>query len=71
MSDQASVDAALTDADDIVLINNAGYEVQSSVEQLTDDLMRPTRNQRDGVRSGRCEPFCRHGEHAAATSSST
>ena len=40
VADQASVDAALTDADDIdVLINNAGYEVQSSVEQLTDDLM--------------------------------
>ena len=40
VADQASVDAALTDADDVdVLINNAGYEVQSSVEQLTDDLM--------------------------------
>ena len=40
VADQASVDAALTDANDIdVLINNAGYEVQSSVEQLTDELM--------------------------------
>ena len=38
VADQASVDAALADAHDIdVLINNAGYEVQSSVEQLTDD----------------------------------
>ena len=40
VADQASVDAALADADDIdVLINNAGYEVQSSVEQLSDELM--------------------------------
>ena len=40
VADQASVDAALADAHDIdVLINNAGYEVQSSVEQLTDELM--------------------------------
>ena len=38
--DSASVDAALADAAEIeVLVNNAGYEVQSAVEQLTDDLL--------------------------------
>ena len=40
VADQASIDAALADADQIdVLINNAGYEVQSSIEQLSDELM--------------------------------
>lgn len=40
VADQASVDAALADAAEIdVLINNAGYEVQSSIEQLSDELM--------------------------------
>ena len=38
--DAASVDAALHDAATIdVLVNNAGYEVQSAVEQLTDDIL--------------------------------
>lgn len=38
--DPASVDAAFHDAADIdVLVNNAGFEVQAAVEQLTDDLL--------------------------------
>lgn len=38
--DPTSVDAALADAAQIdVLVNNAGYEVQSAVEQLSDELL--------------------------------
>ena len=38
--DADSVDAALHDAATIdVLVNNAGYEVQSAVEQLTDEIL--------------------------------
>ena len=39
--DSASVDAALHDATTIdVVVNNAGFEVQSAVEQLTDEILR-------------------------------
>jgi len=39
--DAASVDAALHDAMTIdVVVNNAGYEVQSAVEQLSDEIFR-------------------------------
>jgi len=41
VADPASVEAALADASEIdVLVNNAGFEVQSAVEQLTDELLR-------------------------------
>ena len=40
VNDPAAVDAALADAASIdVLVNNAGFEVRSPIEQLTDELM--------------------------------
>ena len=40
VNDPASVDSALADAASLdVLVNNAGFEVRSPIEQLTDELM--------------------------------
>ena len=40
VSDLASVEAALTDANEIdVLVNNAGFEIQGAVELINDELM--------------------------------